>query len=358
MQSPIGVYIHVPFCAGKCPYCDFYSIKGDSSLMEAYTAAVGRTAKQYRQALSRGVDTLYFGGGTPSVLGGERLARLIDAFSPFLNPSAEITVECNPAGDLERLFPQLARAGVNRISLGMQSAVDEERRTLGRRADRSQIKEAIGLCKEAGITNISLDLMLGIPSMTMETLNQSIDFILNVRVPHVSAYMLKIEPGTPFAARRGELQLPDEDAVCDQYLHTVKRLGKAGLKQYEISNFALPGFESKHNLKYWRCEEYLGIGPAAHSYLDGRRFYYPGDLKAFLNGASPVDDGEGGSQEEKIMLGLRLTEGIKQDLLSPSAKKQAYFFIEKGLMCEKNGVFSLTPEGFLLSNSILSQLID
>lgn len=359
MSQPIGLYIHVPFCAGKCPYCDFYSLVGADDTADSYTGAVLRTISQYRALLlNRRVDSLYFGGGTPSRLQAEQLCRIIRFVRPFLTANAEITVECNPADYLETLLPALAAADLNRISLGMQSAVDNERRALGRRADRERLWEVLSLCRQNGIENISLDLMLGIPGMTEESLKESLRFVADAKVPHLSAYLLKIEPGTPFASMERQLALPEEDEVCDQYLYAVARLKEMGLPQYEISNFARPGFESQHNLKYWQCKEYLGIGPSAHSYLDGKRFYYPRDLSAFLNGQPPVPDGNGGSLAERLMLGLRLSCGVSPSLLTPEAQKKAVLYIKHGLMyTTPQGYVAMTPQGFLLSNSIICELI-
>lgn len=357
MSEKIGVYIHVPFCAGKCPYCDFYSVTGTTHAMDSYFGAVLRCVPQYASVLSRGADTLYFGGGTPSLLGEARLGQMIAALQPYLTANAEITVECNPSDNLDSLIPRLAQAGVNRISLGMQSAVDAERIALGRKANRDRIEHVLNLCRANGITNLSLDLMLGIPYMTIESLDATLDFIIQSRVPHVSAYLLKIEPGTIFASHASQLALPDEDLVCDQYLHTVDRLSGAGLAQYEISNFSRSGYESRHNLKYWHCEEYLGLGPAAHSFVNGKRFFYPRDLDRFLQGTPPIPDGDGGGQEERLMLALRLTEGIQPALLSIQGRDKAAFFIKRGLMCEKAGRLSMTPSGFLISNAIISELI-
>lgn len=357
MSSPVGLYIHVPFCVGKCPYCDFYSLKGTGVAMDSYIGAVLRSVKQYEPSLKDGADTLYFGGGTPSLLGAERFTMLLQDLMAYLLPQAEITVECNPAGDLETLLPCLAANGVNRVSLGMQSAVDTERKILGRRADQRRIRQALFLCRENGITNVSLDLMLGIPHMTMTSLDLTLDFIEQSGVPHISAYLLKIEPGTPFANAQATLELPEEDLVCSQYLHTVERLEAMGLAQYEISNFAKPGYESRHNLKYWHCEEYLGIGPSAHSFLHGRRFYYPRDLTLFAQNCTPIPDGGGGDKTERLMLALRLTEGIALTELTPEAQQKAVLFREKGLLLQKGAHIAMTPAGFLLSNTIIGELL-
>lgn len=370
---PIGLYIHIPFCAGKCPYCDFYSVCAGKDAMDNYCGAVTNSIHRWGEKLNRSFDTLYFGGGTPSLLGAERLAGLVaqalSGFNNCRNTGLEITVECNPshtgAPDSSFDFEKLAKAGVNRISLGLQSAVDKERAALGRRGVAADTARAVERAKAAGITNISLDMMIGIPGQTPNSLRQSIDFCAAAGITHVSAYMLKIEDGTPFAAQKEKLNLPDEDAVCDFYLQAVEALEQAGFMQYEISNFARPGFESRHNLKYWRCEEYLGIGPAAHSFIDGKRFFYPRDLNSFISGCEPVPDGEGGGFDEYAMLRLRLNEGLTERGtlerygfgIPKTMREKAKLFEEEGLLLSDVKGISFTPRGFLLSNIIIGELL-
>ncbi len=360
-----GIYIHIPFCKSKCPYCDFYSFIPNETIKDSYLKAVLSCLDGYKSKISQ-VDTVYFGGGTPSVFGGERLATVLDFIKENYNlVSPEITVECNPSSVDGDFFRSLYKAGVNRISMGMQSAVTEERKALGRLSDTRQVKSAIDLAHGAGIDNISLDIMLGVPGQTMDSLDESINFLLSAGISHISAYMLKIEEGTNFHKRRDSLILPDEDEVCDLYLHAAERFEAAGFPQYEISNFGRKGLESRHNLKYWHCEEYLGVGPSAHSYLDGKRFYYPRDFDAFLHGTDPIPDGEGGSQEEYIMLTLRLTEGLVfknyeeryTEEIGPDIIKRAKKLADMGLViCDEKHI-SLTKEGFLLSNTIISELL-
>lgn len=360
-----GIYIHIPFCRSKCPYCDFYSFKGEKEQKDGYLKAVLCHLKEYENKVKQ-VDTVYFGGGTPSVFGGERLRAIIEYIKEhFSLEDAEITVECNPSSVTEELMENLAKAGVNRISMGMQSAVDSERKALGRLSGTLDVKNALRTVKNAGIDNISLDIMLGVPGQTMESLDESLDFLFSADIRHISAYMLKIEEGTPFAKAEKSLALPDEDEVCDMYLHTVKRLSEKGFEQYEVSNFALKGFESRHNLKYWKCEEYIGIGPSAHSFYEGRRFYYERDFQSFVTGAVPTDDGEGGSEEEYIMLALRLKEGLSDKKfrerygksLPESISQKAENFSKQGLLTVNDGTVSLTAEGFLVSNYIIGELL-
>lgn len=364
MQN-LGIYLHIPFCRGKCPYCDFYSRPSETTLMDRYTEVLQTQIRQWGQQLARGADTLYLGGGTPSRLGGERIARLVRCVKEsFGSDMKEITVECNPSDREAGFFQRLREAGVNRISLGMQSAVDEERKALGRRASAEDVMQMVREAKGEGISNISLDLMLGIPQQTSTSLERSLQFCIQSGVTHLSAYLLKIEDGTYFSQIEDKLSLPDEDEVCRFYLQTVHRLEQAGFRQYEISNFALPGFESQHNLKYWNCEEYLGLGPSAHSFLSGSRFYYEGDLEGYLAHPHPIQDGGGGDFVEYMMMRLRLREGVRNELvaerygsiLPTSVYRSAEKYREKGLLIADQTGIRLTPEGFLLSNQIIGDL--
>ena len=362
-----GIYIHIPFCKSKCPYCDFYSFKPDETQKDSYLKAVLCCLSDMKSKVKTPVDTVYFGGGTPSFFGGERIAEVISCIKENYNlVSPEITVECNPSSVSDELFGFLSKAGVNRISMGMQSAVTRERKNLGRLSGKEEIEKAIALSKKHGIDNISLDIMLGVPFQTMETLDESIDFLLSADIKHISAYMLKIEEGTPFYKMQSTLTLPDEDTVCDMYLHTVRRLKENGFSQYEISNFSKEGFESRHNLHYWRTEEYLGIGPSAHSFIGGKRFYFERDFEVFLKNPVPVEDGDGGSEEEYIMLSLRLSEGLSKEKYKErfgkypdkSIFRKAEAFEKQGLVNLTEDSISLTADGFLLSNIIIGKLLE
>jgi oxygen-independent coproporphyrinogen-3 oxidase len=228
----------------------------------------------------------------------------------------------------------------------MQSAVDSERFALGRAAGRREVERTVCDAKNAGIENISLDLMLGTPKQSLASLDKSLDFIDKMNVQHVSAYMLKIEEGTKFFEMKSSLPLPDEDEVSEMYLKTIKVLSELGFDQYEISNFARRGFESRHNTKYWELAPYLGIGKSAHSFWQGRRFYYDENMNV-------IDDGAGGDVNEQIMLGLRLTKGIDKSLV----KRPYAHLIKMGLLTEKNGNLALTPDGMLVSNAVINELI-
>lgn len=339
-----GLYIHIPFCRSKCPYCDFFSVKYDEVLAERYTDRLISEMKKY----SGSFDTIYFGGGTPSIINADLIGRIISAAGAQfdISKNAEITIECNPSKNLERDFECYASFGVNRISLGMQSARNEERFALGRSAGQAEVAKAVSDAKKAGITNISLDVMLGTPKQTIDTLDETFTFIDKMNVTHISAYMLKIEEGTRFYEMRDRLSLSDEDTVADMYLKTIHSLKALGFNQYEISNFSKPGFESRHNLKYWELVPYLGLGVSAHSFFNGNRFYYDKNFNL-------VNDGAGGSIEERIMLGLRLNKGIDKSLI----KKDFSQLVMAGLIRETDNKIALTPDGMLVSNYIINELL-
>lgn len=365
IMKNIGLYIHIPFCRSKCPYCDFYSMRSDSVGYDDYTACVLESLEEWREKTDKKADTLYLGGGTPSLIGSKNIAMIVRRAKDLFGVDGEITVECNPSAIEEDFFETVAKAGVNRISLGMQSAVDSERRKLGRTADRDCILRCIKEARNAGIENITLDVMLGVPGQTMESLKETIDFCLESGVPHISAYMLKLEEGTYYYNNAEKLNLPDEDTTADMYLFLSEKLTENGFNHYEISNFAKPGYEGKHNLKYWNCEEYLGVGPSAHSFVDGVRFYYPRDIKSFSMGEEPTADGTGGDEDEYIMLRLRLSEGLNfqsyyeryHKNLPAAVIEKARFFEKQGLMKVTDSSIALTRDGFLLSNTIISELI-
>lgn len=358
-----GLYIHIPFCASKCGYCDFYSVT-DRSGRRAYADTVLREIRSYA---GRGLraDSLYFGGGTPSMMEAELLGEMIAACREVFALEGEITAEANPDSVSPGWLSALRKAGANRISFGAQSANEKELAALGRRHSAARIGEAVREAREAGFARISLDVMLGIPHQVPESLHRTLESFAAAGVGHISAYLLKIEPGTPFARNGMQRLCPDEDAAADLYLQTVRELARMGFAQYEISNFAKPGEECRHNLKYWQAEDYIGFGPAAHSLLEGRRFYHPRGLDAYLisGGTNTVDDGPGGGPAERLMLGLRLAAGVDLRKLGlPEAacarlQKRADSFRRAGLM-RAGPLFCLTPEGFLVSNAIIGTLLD
>lgn len=365
-MKSIGIYIHIPFCEQKCPYCDFYSI-ADKNEFDRYTDAVIDRIKQFSDKYNRTVSSVYFGGGTPSVIGTNHLVRILESVkSNFeLSADAEVTVEVNPCSQNNISFEKLFVAGFNRISIGLQSANENELKILGRRHDANDAKNTVDNAKKVGFKNISLDLMLCVPEQTKSSLTKSIEFCRDCNVTHISAYILKIEENTKFYQIKDKLILFDDDETSQIYIHAVNELERCGYCQYEISNFCKPSFEGKHNLKYWRDEEYIGIGPSAHSFIDGKRFYYSRSFEDFYSNKI-TEDGTGGDIEECIMLRLRLKEGLTLDLLkneygyTPSDKliKSLNRLNEEGLIKFDNNLVSLTKEGFLVSNMIINYIID
>lgn len=371
-MEKIGLYIHIPFCVSKCPYCDFHSAALDSPLqrqaaLDAYTAALLRSLEEWAGRLNVTADTLYFGGGTPSLMGGERLAQVIAAARRLYGlEGAEITLEANPADDLADTLAAFAAAGGNRLSLGMQSAVPSELTLLGRRHTPADVSRTMADARRAGIENISLDVMLGVSGQTMASAYHSVDAAAELGATHLSAYLLKIEPNTPYGACPPDL--PSEDETVELYHAAFERMDSHGYRQYEISNAALPGRESRHNLKYWRSEPYLGVGPAASSCVGGHRFTYPRDTAAFIAGNLPTEDPcEGapvGSAEEYALLRLRLAEGLTAadfaarfgESLPAQWVSRAAALPRSLVVADEEGI-RLTREGFLLSNTIISRIV-
>lgn len=366
-KKNLGLYIHVPFCAVKCPYCDFYSVSYSRKNENLYTDAVIRNLERYSGLCGgRKIDTIYFGGGTPSLLSAQSVRKIL--FSTFklfnVENSAEITMEANPDTLTAAKLHEFYSFGINRLSIGVQSLDDSELLKLGRKHSSTKAQKAVNMAYDAGFSNISCDIMLGICGQTPETLNSTLEKLVKLPIKHISAYMLKIEPDTPFAENENIIKnLPDDDQFADIYLDTVEFLENHGFKQYEISNFSENGFESRHNLKYWLCEEYIGIAPSAHSFFNGKRYYVPSELIKFtdeqfqteiINEENPADF------EEKAMLRLRLKNGLPLDMCGEkkdSIIKKAGYLKKEGLADLNSNAVFLTPEGFLVSNQIIEYLI-
>ncbi len=359
-----GIYIHIPFCRRKCPYCDFFSVCSGEEQWEQYTQTICQRIVQAASVYPTKADTLYFGGGTPGLIGAQRLCRMVRCVRDHFGlQQAEVTVEVNPEKrDID--FAALKQGGVNRISIGLQSAHDDELRQLGRLHRTEDAVHCIRSAREAGFENISLDLMLAIPLQTKERLLRSIDFCARQQATHISAYLLKIEPDTPYAQRRDKALLCDDDRQAELYLTAVQALHEYGYEQYEISNFAKSGYQGQHNLKYWHDEEYLGFGPSAHSFMNGRRFYCGRSFESFWQN-SITDDGAGGDEEEFLMLGLRLTEGVTNERFrrrfGKDIPREVFSRAEKlqdtGLLQVSEDHIALTPRGFLLSNAVIGRLV-
>ena len=377
-KKPLGIYVHVPFCKSKCVYCDFYSLPHAEERMDAYVKAVtAHLLETAPRAERHWVDTIYFGGGTPSYLGAKRLREILSVILKKydVDKHAEITLEANPDSAQDwRELRTLRKAGFNRVSLGMQSADDGELAEIGRVHTAAQVRTAVDAVRKAKIDNLSLDLIYGLPHQTMERWQANLEAAVALAPQHLSCYGLKVEEGTPLHARRDSAGLPGDDAQADMYLSTVETLRHYGFFQYEISNFARPGFESRHNLKYWTLQEYAGFGPGAHSDFGGVRYAYERDLDTYIRGVlegtpmlseneriPPLD-----RDTEYLMLGLRTVRGIapktfenryrrRFDCLLPfleECRKAGY------AVREEDGSWHLTPGGFLVSNQIIGGMLD
>ena len=371
-MKSIGVYIHIPFCIRKCNYCDFYSCSDNSpSLMHAYTEELCRRIKQFQEGFGRRrADTVYFGGGTPTLLPIQCFERFMytlnDTF--LIADDAEITVECNPATINKEGFEALRSLGVNRLSIGLQSADDGELRELGRVHNFSEFCESFAAAREAGFDNISVDLMYGIPNQTLQSFENTLREVCRLSPEHISAYGLRIEEHTAFARKKSLLTLPDEDTEYLMYCLCEEILKENGYNRYEISNFAKEGRESKHNLRYWQLEDYIGFGVAAHSCVDGKRFGNARHIKAFLHGEDITEECEEISPKEQlyeyVMLGLRLEKGIdlsEYEKLAGESFSQTFPQTEEmlrmGYFKEENGHISFTNKGFFVSNTILADML-
>ena len=376
-KTPLGIYIHVPFCRSKCQYCDFYSVTTkDDKLLDGYLDAVCTHIKEAGPlAPDYAVDTIYFGGGTPTFFGADGMAAILTAIRKAFRvlPNAEITFEANPDSVSDRLLRRLRSEGFNRVSLGVQCDDDEILKKLGRPHNYAQAVAAVQRIRKFGFKNLSIDLMFGLPGQSVMAWERTLKNVLKLNPEHISCYGLQVEEGTPLYAYREYCNLADEDTQADMYLTTVDVLQQYGYRQYEISNFCRKGNVSRHNLKYWNGEPYLGFGPNASSDFGGSRFTIVRDLNAYIEGMK-----HGGQvlQEvqqiapreragEYLMMRLRTAAGI-----DPKVYEQRYLLpfkpLEKFLLeCKERGLatktydgrWHLTPNGFLLSNSIISELL-
>lgn len=365
-KEPLGLYIHIPFCEKRCAYCDFYSSFLNGELSDQYLSALIARIKEWGGATDRPVSSVYVGGGTPSSI-GDRIGEIIKTVKDSFNvlPESEITAEINP-NCTDGFLSAAYGSGINRISIGIQSGNDGELKILGRTHTADEAKKTFQRVRKTGFDNISADLMIGLPESDISSLSKSIEFICGLEPRHISAYILKLEENTLLYKLKDTLNIPDDDSVADQYLYMCKTLEKRGFSHYEISNFAENGFEGRHNINYWNCGEYIGIGPSAHSFLNGRRFYYPRDIRAFIKSGKPVGDGDGGSKEEYIMLRLRLSRGVifseyrKRfgDGIPDGFIKRAETFEKTGLVSVSENSVSLTDSGMLVSNEIITELLE
>ncbi len=370
--------MHIPFCLSKCPYCDFNSIVYDSSLAQEYVGSllkeIGLFSKVQAQKIE--ADTIYFGGGTPSILKSSQLASILEAlfFSFQIKESSEISLEANPGTLIEKRVKEIKGLGINRLSLGIQSLADEELKALGRIHTRDQAIKSYQLIR-GYFENISLDLIFGIPGQTLESWERCLREVVELKPEHLSTYCLTIEEGTPFYrfSKDEKLSLPDEEETRKMYLKAIDLLKSRGYTHYELSNFARRGRECRHNLKYWRGEEYIGFGAGAHSYLEGVRRGNIKKVKDYIRrcreGISVIDFEEKLTLSQRInefiLLGLRRIEGVdlkrlKEDLdfdLEKEKKEEIGYLIDKDFLEKEKGVLKLTRKGILMADSVMEKLI-
>ena len=373
-MKSLGLYIHIPFCRRKCLYCDFCSGSDHTpEQLAQYTRALCADLEaRAASCAAYSVDSIYFGGGTPTILPVELLISVLETvFRCFrVSPVAEITAECNPATGGREYFQAMRRAGWNRLSIGLQSAQENELKALGRIHSFSDFTQTFADARNAGFENISVDLMSSIPLQTSQSWSDTLERVCALSPEHISAYGLILEEGTPLFEMQSRLTLPDEDTAQSMYFDGIALLASHGYAQYEISNFARAGYESRHNLKYWSCGEYLGFGPAAYSDFAGDRFGNSRDIAAYIEGR-PIEceretPSEAARINEYVMLGMRLCKGVSASDFALRFGKdfEACFgarlakYLPDGFVCRTPDGMAFTPKGFYVSNSILSDILD
>ena len=377
MYKTISLYVHIPFCVQKCNYCDFLSFPSEEEVQKAYVEGLIKEIKMYSRSGKYRLASLYFGGGTPSLLSEESFSNIFSALKDgfMFAEDAEITVEVNPGTLFANKANHLAKLGVNRISLGVQSIHDDELSVMGRIHKAEDVCTAVDFIKKAGITNYSFDLIAGLPNQNVQKLLYSIERAILLEPKHISLYGLKIEEGTKWEKifKEGKLPLPSEDSTADMMADAIKLLAKRGYQRYEISNYSLKGFQSRHNMCYWLNNEYLGIGLGSSSFLKHERFSNERDLKKYLhiikNDEFPIDDREKITadieQAETMFLGLRLVEGVERatfkkrfgkeivDIFGPQLKKHTSL----GLLEVLATHVILTKRGLDLANEVMQDFI-
>lgn len=317
-MEPISIYVHIPMCVKKCAYCDFTSYCGRMNQRNAYTEAVCREMREQAAFFgARRVNTVFFGGGTPTLMTGAQMERMMDTLRACfdLAADAEVTMEGNPGTLTRENLDAYRKAGVNRLSLGVQSLDDGLLQSIGRIHTSEQARQAVRMARDAGFDNLNLDLMLGLPGQKPEQWEQTLEKAMALAPEHLSCYGLILEEGTPLF-RRVEAgtcaPLPDEDALCEMDDITERLTQAGGYARYEVSNYAKAGKMCRHNIVYWECLPYLGIGCAAHSDMDGKRFYNAEDFDAYLNHAPAQMEDAGGRMFERMMMGLRMVRGVDE----------------------------------------------
>ncbi|WKD60663.1 Oxygen-independent coproporphyrinogen-III oxidase 1 [Corynebacterium ciconiae DSM 44920] len=373
-MSTFGVYIHVPFCATRCGYCDFNTYTpgelGSDSSPEAYLSALATELRLSAAATShRRVDTVFVGGGTPSLLGAEKLGSILQMIRDHyeLAEDAEITTESNPESTSASYFEQLRAAGFTRVSLGMQSASEKVLATLDRTHTPGRAARAAEQARAAGFEHVNLDMIYGTPGESDDDVRLTLETVLGAGVDHVSAYALIVEPNTKMGrlVRTGQLPAPDDDVMARRYELIAHSLEAAGFDWYEVSNWARPGGECRHNIGYWTDADFWGAGPGAHSHLGDRRFFNVKHPRTYYQrlgqGELPIQESEQLSaaerHTEKVMLGLRLREGIALDTLGPSAAPMIERYVERQLLSVDKHRLTLSDQGRLLADGIIADLL-
>ena len=377
-SKPFGLYVHVPFCSVRCGYCDFNTYTAaelgaaPGSSQDAYLAAARAELDLAARVLPEAppLYSVFFGGGTPTMLPAAELAGLLTAVRDRfgLAPDAEITTEANPESVDRAYLDTLVAVGFTRLSLGMQSARPGVLAVLDRRHTPGRVPQVVRWAREAGFSSVSLDLIYGSPTETLADWEASLDAAIGLEPDHVSAYSLIVEPGTRLAARIGRGELPgiDDDEQADCYTLAEERLVAAGYRAYEVSNWARTGHESRHNLAYWLGQDWWGIGPGAHSHVNGVRWWnvrHPRAYSAALaNGNSPAQAREILTEEERrterVLLELRVATGLPVDVLTASERRRVPAQVAAGLVTESGGRLGLTPSGRLLADAVIRNLLD
>jgi len=356
-----GVYVHIPFCAHRCDYCDFATWTDRTHLADAYVDACVADLARWAGSVPA-ATSVFFGGGTPSLLPADRLVRVLDAIER--TPDAEVTVECNPDSVDAAKFAAYATAGVNRVSLGVQSMVPHVLAALGRTHDPANVERAVAMAHDAGIARVNVDLIYGTPGESPGDWRRSLDGALALGAGHVSAYALTIEAGTPFGrdVAAGSRAAPDDDLQADAYAVADDVLTAAGLEWYEISNWSRPGDECRHNLLYWSGGEYLGIGCAAHGHTDGRRWWNVRTPERYVEAIRSGADAQAGGEtlapaaraEEAFALALRTRAGARWD---ERARAEVSELWAAGLCAEADGRVALTRAGRLVASDLTARLL-
>lgn len=364
-----GLYIHIPFCVSRCIYCGFYSTT-NHSMQNRYVDSLCHEAELRRDYLEEDIHTIYIGGGTPSVLSTQQLRRIFSHID-YKN-AVEITMECNPDDITPEYATALRELPINRISMGAQTFDDGRLRFLRRRHKSSDVRRAVETLRKAGIENISIDLMYGFPGETVDDWKQDIDTAISLNVEHISAYSLMFEEDTPLyhMKEKGDVSETDEELSLQMYETLIDRLKSAGYKHYEISNFAKPGFRSRHNTGYWTDIPYMGIGAAAHSYNRTSRQWNVSDITKYINEIGnnkiPAETENIDSDtryNDTIMLRLRTCEGVNitndicEEKYRKACLKTAQKYIDNGLLTLDNGSLRLTRKGLFVSDMIMSDFM-